>query len=433
MSISQLFILSKRGDIIFFRNFRHDIKKSNDIFFHKINFLKENEEDIPPLFNIDGINFIYRKTEYLYFVISTLDNFSANYYLEILEHIMVTISDHIGDLIEELIRKNFVLIYEIIDEMIDFGYPQLSDTEQIKQFVFTEPIPYYKNSNMEKIKEMITNSKSYTCGRIPIKDLETKNDLFVDILEKISCLFNRKGNIISSGIDGCIKMKSYLKNSPELRIVLSDDINIKKHTNDGKMELSGYNFCKGVRDKDFKSKRILHIVSHEGEFVLMNYRINNEFAPPFRLYTFIEESDYKLELKIKLEANFSNRYFAGNIIISLNAPKNTQKVYFDINKKYKDLQKVDYNENKQICTWKIHKIIGGNEANLSIIFTLQENKPSKSRKELGPISMSFEIPNYNISGLKISELKIITHDKNYNPMKWLRNITKSKSYVTRIA
>ena len=54
MSISQLFILSRRGDSIIYRDFRQDIKKSNDIFFHNVNFVKE-EEIAPPLFNIDCI------------------------------------------------------------------------------------------------------------------------------------------------------------------------------------------------------------------------------------------------------------------------------------------------------------------------------------------------------------------------------------------
>ena len=149
MSISQLFILSRRGDSIIYRDFRRDIKKSNDVFFHNINFISE-EEEAPPLFNVDGINFIYVKTEDLYIVVSTLDNASPNYYLEVLDRVMTVIKDHIGQLNEETIRKNFVLIYEIIDEMIDFGYPQLADTEQVKQFVFTEPIVDLKNINTIK-------------------------------------------------------------------------------------------------------------------------------------------------------------------------------------------------------------------------------------------------------------------------------------------
>ena len=172
MSISQLFILSRRGDSIIYRDFRRDIKKSNDIFFHNVNFIKE-EEIAPPLFNIDGINFIYVKTDDLYIVISTLDNASPNYYLEVLDRIIKVINDHIGILNEETIRKNFVLIYEIIDEMIDFGYPQLSENEQVKEFVFTEPIVELKNLN--RFKEIFnSNIKSNEGAKRSITDKSNK-------------------------------------------------------------------------------------------------------------------------------------------------------------------------------------------------------------------------------------------------------------------
>ena len=432
MSISQLFILSRRGDSIIYRDFRRDIKKSNDIFFHNVNFIKE-EEVAPPLFNIDGINFIYVKTDDLYIVISTLDNASPNYYLEVLDRIIKVIKDHIGELNEETIRKNFVLIYEIIDEMIDFGYPQLSDTEQVKEFVFTEPIVELKNLNT--IKEMFSkNTKSNENAKRSITDTKTKNEIFVDIIEKITCLFSRNGTILSSGIDGCIKMKSYLKNSPEMRIVFTDDVLFGKTSyGAGRMELAGYNFCQGVRAKDFESQRTLYIIPPEGEFTLMNYRINNEFAPPFRLYTIVEEFDYKLELRIKLMANFSNNTKAGNITITFNAPKETQSVYFKLPKELQESHKTDYNQNEHLCTWKIPKIVGGSENTLDVKVTLQVNKPNLFRRELGPLAMSFEIPNYNVSHMQIKELKVMANDPKYNAMRWVRVFTKAKSYVTRIS
>ena len=431
MSISQLFILSRRGDSIIYRDFRRDIKKSNDIFFHNVNFVRE-EEVAPPLFNIDGINFIYVKTVDLYIVISTLDNASPSYYLEVLDRVMKVIKDHIGELNEETIRKNFVLIYEIIDEMIDFGYPQLSDTEQVKEFVFTEPIVELKNINT--LKEMFSKStKSNENAKRSIADNKNKNEIYVDIIEKITCLFSRNGTILSSGIDGCIKMKSYLKNSPEMRIVFTDDVMFGKSSySAGRMELAGYNFCQGVRAKDFESQRTLYIIPPEGEFILMNYRINNEFAPPFKIYTIVEEFDYKLELRIKLLANFSNTTKAGNITITFNAPKETQSVYFKLPKEFQDTQKTDYNQNEHLCTWKIPKIIGGNENTLDVKFTLQVNKPNLFRRELGPISMAFEIPNYNVSHMQIKELKVMANDPKYNAMRWVRVFTTSKSYVTRI-
>ena len=40
--------------------------------------------------------------------------------------------DYCGVLTEEAIRKNFTLIYELLDEVIDFGYAQTSSTENLK-------------------------------------------------------------------------------------------------------------------------------------------------------------------------------------------------------------------------------------------------------------------------------------------------------------
>ena len=50
MSVSQLFILSRRGDTIIYRDFRFEIKKSNEIFFRRVNLLSDDEES-PPIFN----------------------------------------------------------------------------------------------------------------------------------------------------------------------------------------------------------------------------------------------------------------------------------------------------------------------------------------------------------------------------------------------
>ena len=92
-------------------------------------------------------------------------------------------------------------------------------------------------------------------------------------------------------------------------------------------------------------------------------------------------------------------------------------------------QWIDFNQNKHLCIWKIRKLVGGNEMMLGAKFTLQENTPAKSRKELGPITLSFEIPSFNISNMRIEQLHIISNDVEYNPKKWIRNFTKSKSSI----
>ena len=60
------------------------------------------------------------------------------------------VQDYCGLLSEEAVRKNFVLIYELLDEVIDYGYPQNSSSEALKEFILNEPIVirYTVSSNL---------------------------------------------------------------------------------------------------------------------------------------------------------------------------------------------------------------------------------------------------------------------------------------------
>lgn len=40
----------------------------------------------------------------------------------------------------QVIRRNFLLVYELLDEIVDYGFPQNSSTERLKQFVLMEPM-----------------------------------------------------------------------------------------------------------------------------------------------------------------------------------------------------------------------------------------------------------------------------------------------------
>ena len=433
MSISVLFVLSLRGDTIIYRDFRRDIKRGiNEVFFRKVNFF-DSDETAPPVFNEDGVNFIYIKRNELYLVIATLDNASPNYFLEILERLMKVISDQCGVLSEESIRKNFVLIYEIIDEMLDFGFPQLSSTEQIKPFVFTEPVVMMKTSLSNMLRTTTASGENI---KRPISQNDDgknkKNEIYVDIIEKITALFNASGSLINFGIDGCIKMKSYLRGNPELKLMLNDEISIGGGVYSSGGTIDDCNFHPKVNTREFQNLKTLYISPPDGEFVVMNYRMNSEFAPPFKVYTIVEESNYKIELIIKIQSNFPDKYTAGNVVVKYNIPKSAQSVHFDINKT-KLGQKAEYIINDKCCVWKIPKFKGGSDTSIVTKITLQNNNPSQCRKELGPITMQFEIPSYNLSKLQIKELKILTNEKNYNPYRWVRSVSQANSYVVRIA
>lgn len=55
--------------------------------------------------------------------------------LELLDRIIKRIHDFVGSLNEEQLWLHFTMVYELIDEIIDFGYPQFTDSERLKNFV----------------------------------------------------------------------------------------------------------------------------------------------------------------------------------------------------------------------------------------------------------------------------------------------------------
>lgn len=42
-------------------------------------------------------------------------------------------SEYFKELEEESIRDNFVIVYELLDEMMDFGYPQTTETKILQE------------------------------------------------------------------------------------------------------------------------------------------------------------------------------------------------------------------------------------------------------------------------------------------------------------
>lgn len=79
--------------------------------------------------------------------------------------------------------------------------------------------------------------------------------------------------------------------------------------------------------------------------------------------------------------------------------------------------------------WLITKFVGGEEFMLNVNISL--TSPTSAR-QIGPVSMEFEIPTFNVSTLLIKYLRIANTDQNPNFSRWVRYVSQSSSYVSRI-
>ena len=93
-------------------------------------------------------------------------------------------------------------------------------------------------------------------------------------------------------------------------------------------------------------------------------------------------------------------------------------------------QTSDYDDATKTVTWLIRKFPGGSVQAVSCKFVVKS--AVNVHKEMGPVSLAFEIPMYNISQLQVQHLKIVERNKAYNPHRWVRCLTHAESYVCRV-
>lgn len=440
--ISQFYILSPRGDTIITRDFRGDVVKGTaEIFFRKV---KLWHGDAPPIFNLDGVSYLFIKKNGLYFVATTGQNVSPTAVVELLSKMAKVFKDFCGVLNEESIRKNFVLVYELLDEMLDFGQPQTTNTEHLKSCIHNEAVAVEAPKTGLNLPQWNPRTVPSNAVHRPVGPTQNessskkKNEIFVDILERITVLMSANGFVINSAIDGSIQMKSYLAGNPELKLALNEDIQIKNqnlgsfHGGYGAVVLDDCNFHECVDLQDFSEFRTLSFYPPDGEFAVMNYRITGDFRAPFKIYPFIEQqTPHKIEITIKVRAEIPEQNYGGNMQISCMLPKLTASASTELSNQTG--QSAEYLTSEHRLVWNIKKFLGGTESSIKIRVTLSSPvaNTQNAHKDVGPISLNFEIPMYNVSNLQVRYLRIAERHKSYNPCRWVRYVTQSSSYVCR--
>jgi AP-4 complex subunit mu-1 len=133
-------------------------------------------------------------------VVASRSNFSPTYVVDLLMRLANIVKDFCGAISEELIRKNFILVYEVIDEMIDYGYAQSVSTDQVRPFIVNEPILTESSRLSFKpnfFSPSTAPSTSSNRSVLPSNPKKAKNEIFVDLYEKITTLFNSSGFVIN--------------------------------------------------------------------------------------------------------------------------------------------------------------------------------------------------------------------------------------------
>lgn len=104
-----------------------------------------------------------------------------------------------------------------------------------------------------------------------------KNEIYLDVIEKLNILVSHTGNVLQSEIQGRVHMRSYLSGMPELKLGLNDKnlFEMQNRTSRGKLiEMEDIKFHQCVRLNKFDNDRNISFIPPDGEFNLMTYRVD---------------------------------------------------------------------------------------------------------------------------------------------------------------
>eukprot|EP01133_Synstelium_polycarpum_P013078 gene13078-15384_t len=134
----------------------------------------------------------------MYFVLTTMQLVSSSLAFELLNRTANVIQDYTASMTEEAIRLNFTLIYELLDELMDFGYPQGTSTETLKAFVFTPPHTVASATQSESIIDTLINTatKKTVPPKSSVRPIHqpsqidyNSSEIYVDLWEHLTTLF----------------------------------------------------------------------------------------------------------------------------------------------------------------------------------------------------------------------------------------------------
>ncbi|KAJ3289052.1 AP-1 complex subunit mu-1 [Borealophlyctis nickersoniae] len=425
MVASAVFILDLKGKVLISRNYRGDIPMTAIEKFMPLILEAEEEEQTPsPIMSSeDGINFLYVRHNNLYLVAMTKKNSDAATILLFLHKLIEVFTEYFKELEEESIRDNFVIIYELLDEMMDFGYPQTTESKILQEYITQES---YKLEAQARPPMAVTNAVSWRSEGLKYR----KNEVFLDVVESVNLLVNANGNVLRSEILGAVKMKCYLSGMPDVRLGLNDKVLFEstgRTAGKGKaVEMEDVKFHQCVRLSRFESDRTISFIPPDGEFELMSYRLNTQVKPLIWCEAVVEShSGSRIEYMIKAKAQFKKRSAANNVEIIVPVPEDADSPKFKASVGY-----ATYAPEKNAIVWKIKQFPGGKEFSMRAHFGLPSVKNEDPDKR-PPISVKFEIPYFTTSGIQVRYLKVV--DKSgYQAFPWVRYITQNGDYFLRL-
>lgn len=443
--LSQVFILSSKGDPLVLKDFRGDACGDvTDAFYRGVTSLRGDQA--PVFMAREGWHFVHVRHGGLYVGATARPGASPFTLVEFLNRLVTLLREHCGTLTERSLGLNLGLVYELLDEMVDFGYVQSTAPEVLRSLTQGEPAAPRPFSLLdlgsvglfgaETQQSRVAPSTAPNRPVLPPRGEQGgRSELFVDVVERLTVVIAANGTPLKVDVQGEIRLKSFLPGACELRLGLTEELSLgtDEQRGYGRLPLASCSFHSSVDLEEFERGRVLKVTPGPGEVTLMRYQLAEDVPVPlpFRLGASVEwEPTGRLRIHLKLRCDLPPKNYAINVRLQLPVPKGASSLAQELSSPE---QTAELEGGGRCLRWDVPRCQGGSQ--LGAVFKL--GVPGGRRAALpvlGPAALSFEVPALTCSGLRLRCLRL--HGPPAAPpgppQRWVRHLTHSDSYVLRL-
>ncbi|KAH7706399.1 AP-3 complex subunit mu-2 [Aphelenchoides avenae] len=414
--INSLFIVNVSGDIILEKHYKSVIHRSICDYFFDAQKKVAAPEDVPPviptphhyLFNI------YHNS--LYLVAVTLSETPPLMVFEILHRVVQILAEYFEDCSDATIKENLPLTIELLDEVLDNGYPLTTELNVLQDLI--------KPPNFLRTLTNQVTGKTNVADVLPTGQLSnvpwrragvkyTNNEAYFDVIEEIDAIIDKQGSTVSAEIQGYINCCCKLSGMPDLTMTLMNP-----------RILDDVSFHPCVRFKRWENERLLSFVPPDGNFRLVSYHIGSQSMVAIPLYvrhSIVLKSGTGGRIELTVGPKQSMGKMLEDVVVEMNMPKPVQNCNLTASH-----GKYAFDPTTKVLQWTVGKIEMGRPPTLKGTVSVSG---AANQLENPPINVKFRINQLAISGLKVNRLDM--YGEMYKPFKGVKYVTKAGKFQVR--
>ncbi|KAJ9464604.1 Apm1p [Diplonema papillatum] len=424
--INSLFILSTGGCVIIEKHWKGKLPRYvADDFYTDFVVPCESPKDVLPVVSSGKYVFVHILHCDLIFLAVLQGEAPVMMVLEILQKIVDTLDKYLSNATEDSIRDHFVTTYELLEEVLDDGFPMSFEPSLLKDLV---PPP-----SLSKLFERLKGDSNAP----PVTALDTSpvpwrkqglkyanNEIFFDIVESLHTVVTSEGKVLSAEVQGVLEVNCRLTGMPQCLVQLVNP------------EILGdvwFHPC--VQVKKWESGRCLQFTPPDGEFTVMGYSVSSPegvqaFQAPFYVQPQIGFSDGGGRVSIMTGlrnggVGLKDDSVVSDVKIVVPMPSSIDGCTCEPTQ---GSAMFDYSTREIV--WEVGKL-SKNKSSPTITCNLHVRADAPKPTVIPPCIVEFKQSMASFTGLKFDSVTLV--NEKYRPYKGVRSTAKAGHFIIRPA